>query len=273
MTASLNPDPTSPGTEGEPELHSFCINPIGGGNIHAEGTDRFTTEAEALAHVNWARATIARLHSDLMAAREERDRARALTRDLHRRTQKAERFRDRWKSWPWMFQKRMLEARRRRRAEDNLIALAKMYGDACARLQALRGIVCDSAKAIGNGACIGPECSLDFMGYLPNEIAGVTSKLRADLKESAMQHLARDVADEQAWTEIAALRERVAKLGAENGKLRHFATFALKWCDRGLPHGGPGNEAQALDFIRHHPTLSAMRRAALSSSDPEKQNG
>ena len=55
---------------------------------------------------------------------------------------------------------------------------------------------------------------------------------------------------------------RVAALEAENARLRHFAGFALKWTDRGPPHGGPGNEAQCLDAIRHHPVLSAMRREA-----------
>jgi hypothetical protein len=61
----------------EPSLHSFCINPVGGLNIRAEGTDRFTTEAEAFAYAAWSRATIAilrtqcdQLAADLRKARE-----------------------------------------------------------------------------------------------------------------------------------------------------------------------------------------------------------
>lgn len=82
---------------------------------------------------------IAQLQSDLAAAR-------ATNRDLHRRTQKAERFRDRWKSWSWMFNKRLAEARRRRKAENDLIALAKMYGEACGELQSLRWLVNGTAS-------------------------------------------------------------------------------------------------------------------------------
>lgn len=43
--------------------------------------------------------------------------------------------------------------------------------------------------------------------------------------------------------------------------LANFAMFVLKWTDRGPPHGGPGNEAIALDAIRHHPIVAKLRKA------------
>lgn len=62
-------------------------------------------------------------------------------------------------------------------------------------------------------------------------------------------------------TEVSASFSEFNKLKADCDGLRAFAEFALKWCDRGPPHGGPGREAEALDLIRHHPVLSAMRRS------------
>ena len=61
------------------------------------------------------------------------------------------------------------------------------------------------------------------------------------------------------------LATELAEARAENERLSAFADFALKWCDRGPPHGGPGNEAAALGFIRHHPALSARRRALTTA--------
>jgi hypothetical protein len=56
------------------------------------------------------------------------------------------------------------------------------------------------------------------------------------------------------------LASEVERLRADRYRLRKFAEFVLKWCDRGPPHGGPGNEAFVLEAIRYHPVLSAMRK-------------
>lgn len=46
----------------------------------------------------------------------------------------------------------------------------------------LRQIVSDSAGAIGNGAAIAPEASLEFMGYLPEEIGLVAARKDAEIE-------------------------------------------------------------------------------------------
>jgi hypothetical protein len=73
-----------------------------------------------LASAILARLTAAEAERD--AAIRERDEARATTRDLHRRTQKAERFRERHKSWNDSINKRIREQRLRMAAERDLAA-------------------------------------------------------------------------------------------------------------------------------------------------------
>jgi hypothetical protein len=62
--------------------------------------------------------------------------------------------------------------------------------------------------------------------------------------------------------ELEARDGELARLRRENAGLKAFAKFALAWCDRGPPHGGPGKEADALNFISNHPILRTMRRAS-----------
>lgn len=47
---------------------------------------------------------------------------------------------------------------------------------------ALRKIISDCAAAIGNWSACSPECSLEFMQFVPKEISGYAEKLRAILK-------------------------------------------------------------------------------------------
>lgn len=144
--------------------------------------------------------------------------------------------------------------------------LARIVEAQTAQLRAenasLRQIIADCATAIGNGAAVGPECSLEFMSWLPKEIAGVTSKLRADLRESAMQHIARDLGDEQAAEEIAHLR-------AENANLRDRVREA-----EGAGRDPDGSEPlPAVEPLRVSPApAAAVSRAAKLSRTIEIMN-
>lgn len=71
----------------------------------------------------------------------------------------------------------------------------------------LRTIVSESATAIGNGAGIGIECSLEFMSWLPKEIAGVTSKLRAEIRDQTMKQFASDAGWELDWNKVRAEKD------------------------------------------------------------------
>jgi hypothetical protein len=76
--------------------------------------------------------TLAQLQADLVTAR-------VANRDLHRRAQKAEAFKARHRnSFNYVLNSTWRDRRARRQAEANLIALAKMYGEACGELQVLR---------------------------------------------------------------------------------------------------------------------------------------
>ena len=48
-----------------------------------------------------------------------------------------------------------------------------------ARLRALFPAIC---SALGNGACCTPDVSIGFLESIPNEVASVVSRLRADLE-------------------------------------------------------------------------------------------
>ena len=64
----------------------------------------------------------------------------------------------------------------------------------------LRKIVSGCAEALGNGAVVAPECSLDFMGKLPGEIDSFVARLRAEVRNEmriAAEHLADKVLAEQ----------------------------------------------------------------------------
>lgn len=51
----------------------------------------------------------------------------------------------------------------------------------------LRKIVSECATALGNGAYVGPECTIEFMGELPREIALHVAALRPAILEEAAQ--------------------------------------------------------------------------------------
>lgn len=50
--------------------------------------------------------------------------------------------------------------------------------------EALREVVSESAAALGNGASIAPQCSLEFMQGLPREIALCADRLRQDAAQA-----------------------------------------------------------------------------------------
>lgn len=70
-------------------------------------------------------------------------------------------------------------------------------------------------------------------------------------------------------TEARALAQRSGeerdRAVADAARLNSFVAFVLKWCDRGPPHGGPGNEAVALGAIAHHPIIRNARQVAARS--------
>ncbi|HEV2557270.1 MAG TPA: hypothetical protein VGU45_01465 [Microvirga sp.] len=64
--------------------------------------------------------------------------------------------------------------------------------------------------------------------------------------------------------------EEIGRLEGQIAELKQYevlAHFVLKWCDRGPPHGGPGREAEALEWIRHHPVLADLRRRHARARD------
>lgn len=89
----------------------------------------------------------------------------------------------------------------------------------------LRQVVVDSAAAIGNGAGLSPESSLDFIEILPSEIAAYTNKLRRFLKCS------RDEGTEALDRALAA-EARLAEFKAEARKvIEPFALVPLAYTD------------------------------------------
>lgn len=87
----------------------------------------------------------------------------------------------------------------------------------------LRQIISDSATACG--AAMSPECTAEFMGHLPEEIAGVLRQLRAELErvraDAERYRGVRRVANTQGYTDAqfdAQTDERIARFGAEMGK-------------------------------------------------------
>jgi hypothetical protein len=72
---------------------------------------------------------------------------------------------------------------------------------------ALRQIVCDCAKAIGNGAALSSDCSVEFMSFVPGEIALHIAKLKeANTRTNTPP-------DPEMVEENKALRHIIAELG------------------------------------------------------------
>lgn len=91
--------------------------------------------------------------------------------------------------------------------------------EARAEIERLRKVVCSCATAIGNGAALSQESSLDFIELLPGEIAKHTDKLRRFLKcarDEGAEALDRATAAE---SELSILRARVREV--VGGMLAH----------------------------------------------------
>jgi hypothetical protein len=89
---------------------------------------------------------------------------------------------------------------------------ATALSKAIAEIERLRKVACDCATAIGNGAALSSESSLDFIELLPGEIAKHTDKLRRFLKcarDEGTEALDRATA---AKSELSTLRARVREV-------------------------------------------------------------
>jgi hypothetical protein len=77
----------------------------------------------------------------------------------------------------------LAELREDKRIVDELLdAAVEQRDEARSENATLREIISESAAAIGNGAAIAPQCSVEFMQGLPREIALCTSRLTAPLQ-------------------------------------------------------------------------------------------
>jgi len=215
MTPSLTPDPTRPATEGEEmrtAIHAWIREDV----PLAGKMNLMPKHVGAL--IEKLSGPLSRLHSDLTAAREERD--EPIERFAALVVEKAE------------------QRIRAEFAEANLIALAKMYGEACGEL----------AKA---------HLALDWDDVAFGMFTFRTMRERAEAAES----------------EARTLRERVAKL---EEVLKPFADV----CEAANFFWIKNEQVLELATRAEVPISERLRgchfraaAAALSSSDPEKQNG
>ena len=64
------------------------------------------------------------------------------------------------------------------RLKLDLVQSSEDMGRICAENAKCRAIISECAAALGNGAVVSPECTVDFMAHVPNEIRLYVAKLK-----------------------------------------------------------------------------------------------